>query len=219
MPLRTRALDEARRTWHRTAPQIGDQLRAGRHVLGTTQRAIGRAIGVGQSEISRREHGQLRSVSTERLALHAAAVGLRLRVNLWPLGGGLRDEAQLRYISALVARIGKRWTVITEATIPISGDLRAVDILLTSGSIRVAIEVITRVTDVQAQLRGIQQKARDIRATRLVIVLAATRTNRSALAASRSALAASFDFDSRRVLAELAAGRDPGRDAIILFDG
>lgn len=203
--------------WGKAARDIGDQLRAGRHVLGVTQKSIGRAIGVGQAEVSRREHGMLRGVRAHHLAVHAAAVGLRLRINLWPVGGGLRDAAQLRYIASLVARIGQRWKVVLEAAVPTPDDLRAVDILLIGGPHRIVVEVITRLTDVQAQVRTIQQKARDIGATRVVIVLASTHANRTALVGARGALAASFDLDSRRVLAELAAGRDPGRDAIILF--
>ena len=64
-------------------------------------------------------------------------------------------------------------------------------------------------------MRAAQLKARDIRATRLVIVVAGTHANREALRAVRSTLVNSFELDARRVLNELAAGRDPGRDAII----
>jgi hypothetical protein len=81
----------------------------------------------------------------------------------------------------------------------------------------VVVEVITRLADLQAVVRLAQAKARDLGATRLVIVIAATHANRAALAATRRALVDSFDLDSRAVLAALAAGRDPGRDAIVLL--
>ena len=48
------------------------------------------------------------------------------------------------------------------------------------------------------------------------MVVADTHANSTALAEVRPALVHSFDLDTRRVMTELAAGRDPGRDAIIM---
>ena len=217
MPARTRTLDEARRAWHRTAQEIGDQLRTGRHVLGLTQAQVGAAIGVSSSEVSRRELGRSRRLTGEKLGVHAAAVGLKLSVKLYPVGGGIRDAAQARYIAAFVARVGRPWRVSLETPIPLAGDLRAIDVLLTSDRARIAVEVITRLADLQAQIRSAQLKARDIGATCLMLVVAGTHANRNALAAARPALFGSFDLDSRRLLADLAAGRDPGRDGIIVL--
>ena len=91
------------------------------------------------------------------------------------------------------------------------------DILLISGHLRIVVEVITRLADAQAQIRAAQLKARDLDATRLVIVLAATHANRDALNSVRDALGRAFSLDTRGVMAALAAGRDPGRDAIVLL--
>jgi hypothetical protein len=101
--------------------------------------------------------------------------------------------------------------------IPIAGDLRAVDVLLIRREVRVAVEVITRLADLQAQVRGAQLKARDIGATRLIIVVAATHANRRALEAVRASLVEAFDLDTRRVMADLARGADPARDAIVVL--
>jgi transcriptional regulator with XRE-family HTH domain len=217
MATRTRPLDEARRVWQRSALEIGDQLRAGRHVLGVTQSQIGAVVGASGSEISRRELGQSRRLTGQKLALHAAAVGLKLSVKLYPVGGGVRDAAQARYVAAFVARAGRMWKVTLEAPIPLAGDLRAVDVLLSSERGRIAVEVITRLSDLQAQLRAAQLKARDIGATRLILVIAATHANRRALASARPTLLGSFDLDTRHLLAELAAGRDPGSDGILML--
>ena len=217
MATRTRGIGEARRVWQRTAQEIGDQLRTGRHVLGITQTQLGDAIGASPSEVSRRELGRSRRLTGQKLAVHAAAVGLKLSVKLFPVGGGIRDAAQARYIAAFVARVGRLWKVTIEAPIQLAGDLRAVDVLLTSDRARIAVEVITRLADLQAQIRSAQLKARDIGATRLILVIAATHANRSALASARTALVSSFDLDSRRLLADLAAGRDPGRDGILML--
>ena len=217
MPPRNRHADDARRWWSRLAVQIGDQLRTGRHVRGLTLRELAAAIGSSASEVSRREFGKSPRLTGEKLAVHAAAVGLKLSVNLWPLGGGVRDAAQARYIAAFVARVGRAWRVVLEAPIPIAGDLRAVDVLLVRGEVRVAVEVITRLADLQAQVRAAQLKARDLGATRLILVVAGTHANRRSLEAARASLVEAFDLDTRRVMADLARGADPGRDAIVLL--
>jgi len=144
-------------------------------------------------------------------------LGLRASVKLYPIGGAIRDVAQARYIEKFVGRIGRAWRIRLEATLPIAGDLRAIDVLL-EGPIVIAVEVTTRLTDLQAQLRAAQLKARDVGADRLVIVVAGSHANRRALADARSILAANFDLDTRRTLAALADGKDPGRDAIVVLD-
>jgi transcriptional regulator with XRE-family HTH domain len=208
---------DAMMRWRRIELEVGDQLRTGRHVHGLTQRHVANALGISQSEISRRERGRAPGLSGRGLARHAAVVGLRSSVKLWPVGGGIRDAAQARYVAAFVARVGRAWRVTLEAPIPTPGDLRGVDVLLVAPGVRVAVEVITRLADLQAQVRAAQLKARDVGATRLMLVVAGTNANRAALRATRPTLVASFDFDTRRLLADLATGRDPGRDGIILL--
>jgi transcriptional regulator with XRE-family HTH domain len=215
MAIRTRIVDEARRRWDRVAVDIGNDLRTGRHIRNLTQGQVGAAIGASSSEVSRRELGRSRRLTGEKLAVHAAAVGLRLSVKLWPVGGGIRDAAQSRLISAFVSRVGRRWSVTLEAVIQLPGDLRAVDVLLVSGDVRIAVEAVTRLADLQAQIRAAQLKARDIGASRTILVVAGTHANRNALVEARSTLAGAFDLDTRRLIADLAAGRDPGRDGII----
>lgn len=217
MPTRTRATDEARRAWYRTARELGDELRAGRHILVVTQAEVGRSIGVSQTEVSRRELGRASHLMGEPLAVHAAAVGFRLSVKLWPAGAGVRDAAQVRYVGAFVGRVGRLWKVSLEAPIHLPGDLRAVDVLLVRGEVRIAVEVITRLADLQAQVRSAQAKARDIQATRLILVVAGTHANRRALAGARSALVTAFDLDTRQLIVELAGGRDPSRDGIVVL--
>jgi transcriptional regulator with XRE-family HTH domain len=217
MATRTRAMDEARHRWARSVSELGDDLRTARHIRNLTLTQLGAAIGVSASEVCRRELGRSPRLNGEKLAVHAAAVGLRLSVKLYPLGGGVRDAAQARYVATFVARVGRPWSVTVEAPMPIPGDLRAADVLLVRGSVRIAVEVITRLADLQAQIRAAQLKSRDIGATRLVIVAAGTHTKRNALAATRGTLAAAFDLDTRRLMVDLAAGRDPGRDGIVVL--
>jgi len=184
---------------------------------GTSQAALGRAIGVSRHRIGRVERGKAATPSLKYLSRHAALLGLRVSVKLYPIGGAIRDAAQAKYIEKFLARIGHSWRVSLEATLPMPGDLRAIDVLL-DGVIVIAVEVITKLADLQAQLRAAQLKQRDIGAARLVIVVAGTHANRSALADARAILGTSFDLDTRRILAVLADGKDPGRDAIVVLD-
>jgi hypothetical protein len=146
---------------------------------------------------------------------HAASVGLKLALNAYPAAGGLRDEAQLRYTRRFLERVSGDFQRQLEAVIPLPGDRRAVDLLLRAPGCMIAVEVITRFGDAQAQTRAVRLKARDIGATHVVIVVADTHANRRALEAGRPAMVGVWDFDTRRVLRALAGGRPPERDAII----
>lgn len=217
MANRIRAVDEARRTWHRRRLAIGDDLRTSRLTIGASQGDVGEAIGVSASEVSRREHGLAPNVTALSLAEHSAAVGLRLAMTTHPIGGGVRDAAQLRYIHRFLDRVSDRFLRELEAVIPLPGDLRAVDLVLRATGCLIAVEVITRLGDVQAQIRLARNKARDIGATRLILVIAATHANRRALDDARAALTGAWDLDTRRVMTALAASRQPDHDAIVLI--
>ena len=108
-----------------------------------------------------------------------------------------------------------RWRIRLDVPIPLPGDLRAIDVVI-DGACVIAIEVVTRLRDLQAILRSSQLKKRDFGADRLIIVVAGTHSNRRALADARQSLVGTFDLDTQRVLAALAAGKDPGRDAIVV---
>ncbi len=200
----------------RTMSVVADELREARLRGGLGQGEVGRALGVSRMRVSRVERRRVRSVTLDYLARHAALLGLRLSVKLYPVGGSLRDAAQARYIARFVERIGHRWRVQLDVPIPLPGDLRGIDVYL-SGACTIAVEVVTRLTDLQALLRAAQLKQRDIGATRLILVIAGSQANRRALEEARPTLLATFDLDTRRTMARLAAGEDPGRDAIVVL--
>jgi hypothetical protein len=70
--------------------------------------------------------------------------------------------------------------------------------------------------NVQALLRAVRQKQRDGGVTRVILVFSATDANRRALAAAGS-LAPDVSLGTKTVMAALAAGRDPGADALVLL--
>jgi hypothetical protein len=88
--------------------------------------------------------------------------------------------------------------------------------LLSGTEIRIGVEAVTRLRDVQALLRSIHGKQRDSGVERVLILLSATHANRRALASAGRDLG-DVTARTKSVLAALAAGRDPGRDAWILL--
>jgi transcriptional regulator with XRE-family HTH domain len=217
MSHRPRVVDDARLAWLRRRIEIGADLRSQRKLLGATQAQVGEAFGISPSEVSRRERGSAPSMTVRSLCEHAAAVGLRVSVTMHPSAAAVRDAGQVRAMHRFLDRVSDAFHPELEAVIPLPGDLRAVDVVLRAAGILIAVEVVTRLVDLQALLRSARLKARDIGATRLVIVVTGTRGNRRILDDARPVLLSSWDLDTRRVLAILAAGRQPERDAIVVI--
>ena len=217
MPNRVRQVDEAAIAGRRLQAELGAELRDARLAHGLRQVDVARAVGTSFSRVSRVEHAIGRHLTVVELARHAAAVGLRLHARFYPNAGGLRDAAQLDLLRRFRARIGDKWSWQLEAPLPIPGDQRAFDALLSKDGITIAVEAITRLRDAQAQLRSASLKQRDGGIDRLVIVLRASHANRAALATAADVLATTFPLTTRTTLAGLAAGNDPGENGIVLL--
>lgn len=217
VPNRTRQLDEATILGRRLQAALGSELRSARLARGLRQIDVARAISVSDAQVSRTEHGLLPKLGVSDLARHGAVVGLRLNARFFPTGGGLRDEAQLSLLRRLRARISNRWSWRLEAPLDRAGDLRAFDAVLTNGGATVAVEAITRLHDVQAQLRAITVKQRDGGIGSLVLLLAATHANRRSLASAADLLTTTFPFGSKATLAALEAGEAPTANGLVLL--
>jgi transcriptional regulator with XRE-family HTH domain len=178
---------------------------------------VGRAAGISAVHVSRVERGVAAGVRYRTLAGIAAAVGLKLWVRAYPLGRRLLDEPQLRKLAELRRRAGAGWSWRTEVGMPIVGDLRAADAVISNGTSTIQIEVITRLVDFQAQSRAALLKKRDLPADRLVLVISGSHANRRALAEARDVARASFPLGTREVLRCLAAGVVPPADGIVLL--
>ena len=223
MANRIRRVPEAFAVGKRLQSELGRELRDARLARGLRQSDVARSIGVSHSRVGRVERNALRNLGLADAARHGATVGLRLYAHFYPTGGGLRDAAQLALLRRFRIRIGDLWHWQLEAPLNVAGDLRAFDALLTAtrapgGSpITVAVEAITRLRDVQAQLRDLTLKQRDGQVLRLVILVAATHANRTALRSAADVLATAFPLGTRATLAALAAGADPGANGIVLL--
>lgn len=217
MSNRQSAIREASRLGNWMLRELGREVRVARLMSGATQAQIGATLGLSASHVSRVENGLVKSLSLSALAMHAAAVGLKPWVALYPLVARPLDRPQLELLGRFRGRIGAMWEVTVEAAVPIKGDLRAADALLVGAGVRCMVEVITRLADFQAQLRAARRKQRDIGADHLIFVVAGTTTNRKALADAGAVVRDAFPLNTRETLAALAAGRGPGADGLVLI--
>jgi len=200
----------------RQRQRAGEELRRARLGAGLSQRVLGRIIGLSHSAVGRLERGELQRVTVERIAVAAAALGLDLRIGLFPAGSPVRDAAHLALIERLRQRVGPglRWRA--EVPVPLPGDLRSADVVVDGPSVDALVEAETRLHDLQALERRVRIKQRDLRIRRVILLVADTRHNRSVLAAHPE-LAERFPITTRGCLAALRAGRDPGGDSIVLL--
>lgn len=195
---------------------VGDELREARLSSGLNQADVARRLGTTRRRLGRIERGRVPLIPLADLAMHAGVVGLRLSARLYPAGPPLRDKAQLALLDRFQRRLAPAWRIRLEEPIPIPGDQRAWDMVLRRGNVAVGVEAISRLRDVQAQVRAARLKQKDSEIERLVLLIGATHSNRGALAAAGT-LRASFPLTTRGALVALGAGADPRGDAIVLL--
>jgi transcriptional regulator with XRE-family HTH domain len=217
MATRSSPLQDAQRQGLWLNRKIGRELRLNRLIGGMTQRQVASALHISTSEVSRRELGEVRTLNLIQIARHAAAVGLKASAALWPTVRRPLDRPQLELLARLRERIGSAWGWTFEVPIPIAGDLRAGDALIQSPQCRCLVEALTRFVDFQAQVRATHLKKRDLGVQRLVLLVSDTRANRTALRGVGPILRDGFPIGTRQALRAMAAGLDPGGDALILL--
>ncbi|MGI8998804.1 MAG: helix-turn-helix domain-containing protein [Candidatus Limnocylindria bacterium] len=145
MPFRIRPLDEAIRRSNRDTIELGEELATARRTCGATQADVARALGWSPSKVRRIERGQRKSVTHLELACFASVVGRRYSGRMFIGTTRLRDATQLEMIGGYRAMAaGCGWNCRIEDPIPITGDLRAFDLMLRATEQRVAHEFISR---------------------------------------------------------------------------
>jgi transcriptional regulator with XRE-family HTH domain len=217
MTNRVRSVDQATHAGRRLLLDAGDELREARLCAGLRQLDVAVALGTSRARISYIESGQLRTVPILDIARHAGVVGLRLHARFYPAGPPIRDQAQVALLERFRRRLAPEWRIRLEAPLPIQGDQRAWDMLVWNGDVAIGVEAISRLRDVQAQLRAAQLKRREANVLRLVFLIAATHANRRALAGAEALMAANFHAGTRVGMTALANGHDPGGDALVLL--
>jgi transcriptional regulator with XRE-family HTH domain len=218
MAARERPRDRGRRRAREAVGEIVGELRTQRLDLGLSQDAVASAAGLSQPALSRVERKETAEPRLGDLFAIAAVLGLDLRLNAYPSGEPVRDHVQIRLLPAMRSRVPKTWPWLTEAPLPIAGDRRAWDAVAIAPEGWTAFEAISRFGAVDATVRRVRLKQRDDpRIRRVVLVIADTHRNRRALDAARPTLAADFPLVTREVLRDLAEGRMPRADGIIVL--
>ncbi|HEX5579734.1 MAG TPA: helix-turn-helix domain-containing protein, partial [Candidatus Limnocylindria bacterium] len=183
--------------------RLGRELRLARIAAGSSQAEVGRRLGLSKSEISRIERSEIPGLTVLALQRHAAVLGLQLSARLYPGGRRVLDAPQLALLGRARERLEPAWRWELEVPVPLPRDLRAVDARLNRGDISIVVEAITRLSDVQAQVRAAQLKARDLNATRLMLLVGGSSANRAALREAGPIIRAAFATGTRRLLATL----------------
>jgi transcriptional regulator with XRE-family HTH domain len=215
MATRERPADRGRRLAADDLRRLARDVRLHRIGAGLSLRAVAAATHVDHVQVWELEHGRRSGLALPDLAALGAAVGLEVRLRAYPAGDPIRDAGQQRLLERLRRQLhpGLRWA--TEVPLPIPGDLRAWDAVISGDGWRLAVEAETVLDDLQALERRLALKHRDGGVDHVLLLVAATRRNRAALGGAPSALAAWRPM-TRRILAALRAGRDPRHSATAL---
>ncbi|MGH2456343.1 MAG: helix-turn-helix domain-containing protein [Candidatus Limnocylindria bacterium] len=217
MANRTNPVHEGAREGRRTLDSLGRELRLARLVAGLTQQQVATALGCSKAEISRREHALVRTLGVAEAFRHAAAVGLKAWLRLFPAIRRPLDAPQLDLLSRFRHRIGPGWRFDLEVPMPQPGDLRAADAVIAAAAGRCVVEAITRLVGIEAQTRAARLKARDLGVQRVILLVAATHANRRIIREAGPMLAEAFPIATAEALRTLARGRLPEADALILL--
>ena len=220
------ALREGDRQARRQSVRLGDELGALRRRSGLTQAAVGRALGVDRTMISRLERGDPRVGLRVRFRA-AAVLGADLRLSAYVNSGPLiRDAAQARIIEAILVWLDRRWRRTVEAPIP--GDRRSIDLRLDGPTATVMCEVETRVGSLEEIIRELHAKRDAIRTAmasgprahlpiQAVLVLPRTRHHQAIVREHPRTIQAAFPMRSESIAGRLGRRRaavDRRRDPV-----
>lgn len=197
---------------------------AARTNAGVSQGVVSDRVGLSRPQYGRIERGIAPEVSLATVARIAAVLGLDTSLRFFPSADPVRDAAHAALLERLHVICHPSLSWRTEVPFPGPGDRRAWDAVIggvhrtgSVGRIRIGVEAETRPNDVQALDRKLALKERDGGVERVILLLSDTRHNRSFLHGPGSALRNRFPLDGRRALRHLAAGSDPGSNALVLL--
>jgi transcriptional regulator with XRE-family HTH domain len=212
MPTVERARARGTRRGEHLLQVMGHEFRAARLMLGLSQQVVADAAGIDRASYSRIERAKLLGVGFLALPRVAAVLGLDLSVALYPSGAPIRDAASADRLRKLVAYVGPPLRYRTEQPLPSTGgrrEQRAWDLMLLEGRRRCAVELETRLYDLQAQLRRLQLKRQDDQPHSFLLVIADTHYNRRILREFGDLLPELPRLRTGEVLKMLRAGQLP----------
>jgi transcriptional regulator with XRE-family HTH domain len=195
---------------------LGSELRESRTDRGLSLDVVAAACGTSRAELSRIERALAPRVPLVTLATIAAVVGLDLTARLYPGASPLRDAAQAALVRDFRSLVHSTVAWATEVPLPIPGDQRAWDVLLTGADWRFGCEAETRPRDAQALARRLQLKLRDGGVDGVLLVLREGASTREFSRSAMDVLGPMFSAASRDALARLRLGQRPDGNAIVI---
>jgi len=211
-----RVVDRGTEVGESALMRIGRELRDARRDCDLSLKAVARVAGISIAELSRIERARSPMVPYLTLARCAAVVGLDLSSRLYPGAGPLRDAAHTALLADFRAGLHASLRWATEVPLPLSGDLRAWDGLISGAGWRFGVEAETGPRDAQALNRRLQLKVRDGDVDGVLLVLRNSRANRSFVRLAADELGPSLPQSGPRALELLGAGAHPGGSAVIV---
>jgi transcriptional regulator with XRE-family HTH domain len=212
-----RPVERARERASAATRNAGNELRAARRDRNLSLAKVGAAAGITAAAVSRIERGLAPGVSVLRLAQLSEAVGLEISLRFYTGGPPLRDAAHAALLTRFRQAIHPKLRWATEVPFPRPGDQRAWDAVVSDTGWRYGVEAETAPRDVQALARRLAMKLRDGGTDGVLLVLPKTRRVRELLVAGRGLLDATLPVPGATARARLAAGLDPGGNAILLI--
>jgi transcriptional regulator with XRE-family HTH domain len=223
-----RPVDRGTRLGRASIARIGQDIRDARQDRGLPIQAVAGATGLSPSEVSRIERGRVAGVPLLTLSRLSGAVGLDLVTREYPGPRPIRDASQAELLGGFRDRLHRSIRWATEVPLPIRGDQRAWDAVITGylttsgerapgGTWRYGIEAETSPRDAQALLRRTQLKHRDGGLDGFLIVMPDSRHTRTFCRAASVEISEACPISGARALELLRAGLDPGGNAVILL--
>jgi transcriptional regulator with XRE-family HTH domain len=217
MTIRVRAAEVGANDARRMTARMATELREARLAAGVSQAAVARAAGISRSTLSRMEREQLADPTLLTICRVGRALALAPSFRFFPSGVPVRDAPQLSLLARLRAILGSPLGLEREVALPIEGDGRAWDAMITGADQPGFVEAESHLLDVQAFQRRVALKIRDDpRVGVVILVLTRSAYHRALLAEHRESLRAQFPLDGGAVLRALRAGRLPPLSGIIL---
>lgn len=217
MPTRTTRLDAARARSRQIRVQVGSEVHGARVSSGVSQRAAGAVVEISRSQFGRIERGELEQLTVDQLSRACSAVGLRLLVRAVPDADPAIDAGQLALLGRFRKLLPGGIRFRSEVPLPLPGDRRSWDAVVTVDGDDLAVEAETRLRDIQTLDRRCALKRRDGGIDRMVLLVADTANNRAVLDIHREDLRANFPLDGRQILPLLKAGRTPSASGIVVL--
>ena len=184
---------------------------------GLSAREAAAALGWSHTKVLRIERARSPRVAARDLHSLAAAVGLDVSMRTFPGAGPVRDAAHVRLLARFRACLPATLRWATEVPLPMPGDQRAWDALISGNGWRFGIEAETGPRDAQALVRRLNLKARDGGVQGVVLVLPDTRRTRAFLREAAAELRPALPCESRPILGRLAAGLPPAGNGIVVI--